>query len=66
MHVQPPLLSALVMNPAAVTVSIMTVPQQDQMSKTFPYILESSFFRNTLLEQLGTDTLNGTIHGGDH
>ena len=33
----------------------------DQMSKTFPYILESSFFRNTLLEQLGTDTLNGTI-----
>lgn len=33
----------------------------DQMSKTFPYILESSFFRNTLLEQLATDTLNGTI-----
>ena len=33
----------------------------DQMSKTFPYILESGFFRNTLLEQLGTDALNGTI-----
>lgn len=33
----------------------------DQMSKTFPYILESSFFQNTLLEQLGTDMLNGTI-----
>lgn len=33
----------------------------DQMSKTFPYILESSFFRNALLEQLGTDTLNGSI-----
>ena len=33
----------------------------DQMSKTFPYILESGFFRNMLLEQLGTDALNGTI-----
>ena len=33
----------------------------DQLSKTFPYILESSFFRNSLLERLGTDTLNGTI-----
>ena len=33
----------------------------DQMSRTFPYILNSSFFRSTLLEQLGTDTLNGTI-----
>ena len=33
----------------------------DQMSKTFPYILESGFFRNALMEQLGTDTLNGTI-----
>ena len=33
----------------------------DQMSKTFPYILDSGFFRNTLLEQLGTDSLNGTI-----
>lgn len=33
----------------------------DQLSKTFPYILESSFFQNVLLEELGTDTLNGTI-----
>lgn len=33
----------------------------DQLSKTFPYILESSFFRSSLLEKLGTDTLNGTI-----
>ena len=33
----------------------------DQMSKTFPYVLESGFFRNALMEQLGTDTLNGTI-----
>lgn len=33
----------------------------DQMSRTFPYILDSSFFRSALLEQLGTDTLNGTI-----
>lgn len=32
-----------------------------QISMTFPYILESSFFQNTLLRQLGTDTLNGTI-----
>lgn len=33
----------------------------EQISKTFPYILESSFFQNTLLGQLGTDSLNGTI-----
>ena len=33
----------------------------DQMSRTFPYILDSSFFRSALLERLGTDTLNGTI-----
>lgn len=33
----------------------------DQMSKTFPYILDSSFFGSALLEQLGEDTLNGTI-----
>ena len=31
------------------------------MSRTFPYILVSSFFRSALLERLGTDTLNGTI-----
>lgn len=33
----------------------------DQMSLTFPYILESSFFQSALLEELGTDELNGTI-----
>ena len=33
----------------------------DQLSRTFPYILDSSFFRSSLLEQLGEDTLNGTI-----
>ena len=33
----------------------------DQLSKTFPYVLESGFFRNMLLEHLGSDSLNGTI-----
>lgn len=33
----------------------------DQLSKTFPYILESSYFQSLLLEELGTDTLNGTL-----
>ena len=33
----------------------------DQLSKTFPYVLESSYFRSMLLDQLGTDELNGTI-----
>lgn len=33
----------------------------DQMSLTFPYILESSFFQSALLEELGTDTLNGSV-----
>lgn len=33
----------------------------DQLSKTFPYILDSSFFRSALLEKLGTSSLNGTI-----
>lgn len=33
----------------------------DQLSKTFPYVLESSFFQSSLLERLGTDTLNGII-----
>ena len=33
----------------------------DQLSKTFPYILESSYFRSVLLENLGEDSLNGTI-----
>lgn len=33
----------------------------DQLSKTFPYILESSYFQSVLLQELGTDTLNGII-----
>ena len=33
----------------------------DQMSQTFPYLLDSSYFRGVLLEEMGTDTLNGTI-----
>lgn len=33
----------------------------DQLSKTFPYILESSYFRSLLQEQLETGALNGTI-----
>lgn len=32
-----------------------------QMSLTFPYILDSSYFRSVLLDALGTDTLNGTL-----
>lgn len=33
----------------------------DQLSMTFPYILESGYFRSVLLEHLGADYLNGTI-----
>lgn len=33
----------------------------DQLSMTFPYILESSYFRSMLLGRLGTNQLNGTI-----
>lgn len=33
----------------------------DQMSKTFPYILGSSYFRSVLLDELGSDNLNGTL-----
>lgn len=33
----------------------------DQLSKTFPYILESNFFKSVLLEEMGEDSLNGTI-----
>lgn len=36
----------------------------DQMSKTFPYILESSFFQSALKEKMGSDALNGTITSG--
>lgn len=33
----------------------------DQLSKTFPYILSSSYFRGVLLEAMDKTTLNGTI-----
>lgn len=33
----------------------------DQLSLTFPYILDSAFFQSSLLEALGEDSLNGTI-----
>jgi len=33
----------------------------DQLSKTFPYILDSNFFKSTLLERIGKDELNGDI-----
>lgn len=33
----------------------------DQLSKTFPYILESSHFKNILLNELGVKSLNGTL-----
>lgn len=33
----------------------------DQISKTFPYILESGYFKSVLLEKLESKTLNGTI-----
>lgn len=32
-----------------------------QLSKTFPYILNSSYFRSVLLDALGTKSMNGTI-----
>lgn len=32
----------------------------DQLSMTFPYILESGYFRSVLLEHLGTNELNGS------
>lgn len=33
----------------------------DQMAKTFPYILESSYFQSVLRQETGMDTLNGTV-----
>lgn len=33
----------------------------DQMSKTFPYVLDSGYFRSVLLDALGETSLNGTI-----
>ena len=38
----------------------------DQMSRTFPYILDSSYFRSVLLAALETDTLNGEISARNH
>lgn len=38
-----------------------SVSTADQMSRTFPYILGSSYFRSVLLDALGEGTLNGTI-----
>ena len=32
-----------------------------QLSKTFPYILNSSYFNNRLLEEMGIDKLNGNL-----
>lgn len=32
-----------------------------QLSTTFPYILDSSYFRSVLMDKLGTNTLNGTL-----
>lgn len=34
----------------------------DQLSKTFPYILDSSYFKSILLDELGVDNLNGTLN----
>lgn len=38
-----------------------SVSTADQMSRTFPYILGSSYFRSVLLDALGEESLNGTI-----
>lgn len=38
-----------------------SVSTANQMSLTFPYILDSSYFRSVLLDALGLDSLNGTI-----
>lgn len=38
-----------------------SVNSASQLSRTFPYILDSSYFRSMLMDTLGTDTLNGTI-----
>lgn len=34
----------------------------DQLSKTFPYILQSNYFKSVLLNELNTNTLNGTLN----
>lgn len=33
----------------------------DQLSKSFPYVLESNYFRSVLLDAMDADSLNGTI-----
>lgn len=33
----------------------------DQLSKTFPYVLDSAYFRSVLLEELGKNELNGEL-----
>ncbi len=33
----------------------------DQLSKTFPYMLESRYFQNVLLDTMGRDSINGTL-----
>lgn len=33
----------------------------DQLSRTFPYILDSNYFRSVLLQKLGEESLNGTL-----
>lgn len=38
-----------------------SVNSASQLSKTFPYILDSSYFCSVLMDALGTDTLNGTV-----
>ena len=38
-----------------------SVNSASQLSRTFPYILDSGYFRSVLMDALGTDTLNGTI-----
>lgn len=38
-----------------------SVSSASQLSKTFPYVLDSSYFRGVLEDALGTDALDGTI-----
>lgn len=38
-----------------------SVNSASQLSRTFPYVLDSSYFRGVLEDELGTDTLDGTI-----
>lgn len=38
-----------------------SINSASQLSRTFPYILDSNYFRSVLMDTLGTDALNGTI-----